>query len=123
MKTMRWIARALSTLFAAVWLFIMVVSAASEPVALDAESVVMLVLTLLATGSVSLAWVRELEGGLALVAVGIAHCIFALITAGHNRGLALLISGVPFLIPGGLFTFLGLRSRKRGTAESDLRNE
>jgi len=38
-----------------------------------------------------------------MLAVAVAHSTFAYFSAGHNKGLAMLISGGPFLIVGLLF--------------------
>jgi hypothetical protein len=53
--------------------------------------------------SVFIAWFREFYGGGLLVVVGLMHCVFAIIVAGHNKFFAVLISGVPFIIAGLLF--------------------
>ena len=61
---------------------------------------------------VLIAWWREGIGGTILVICAVAHSTFAYIVAGHNKGLAMLISGGPFLLIGILFLASGWRSRR-----------
>ena len=49
------------------------------------------------------AWFREFVGGIFFLIIAVAHSTFAFIEAGHNTGLAMLISGSPFLLIGFLF--------------------
>jgi hypothetical protein len=70
---------------------------------------------------VLVAWFREGLGGAILLTVGVAHSTFALFAAGHNRGLAMLISGGPFLLIGVLFLAswwrAGRTGRRQGRAQ------
>ena len=105
---MRWVARGLGTLVAAAWLFVLVGSIfePSEPESLEGamfEGAILSVLALVAIAGVALAWWRELLGGTILVADGWGLVVFALLTAGRNRGLAVLSSGAPFFVAGLLF--------------------
>jgi len=52
---------------------------------------------------VVIAWFREFIGGIFILFIAIAHSTFAFIVAGHNKGLAMLISGGPFFAIGFLF--------------------
>jgi len=108
-KLLRTIARALGTLMAAFWLFIVVMSVLYEPGPLDVESAILAVLILFSVAGVILAWFREGPGGAVLVLVGLAHCAFAYIAAGHNQAFAILVSGGPFLLIGLLFLLVWRR--------------
>jgi hypothetical protein len=49
-----------------------------------------------------------------VVVCGLGHSVFATVAAGHNRGLAVLITGVPFLVAGALFMGSGWRDERAG---------
>jgi hypothetical protein len=100
---LRWTARILATLVTLYWLLIGVLTGLHETAPLDLESAIMALLFITSTVFVLVAWVRERLGGILLLLVGSAHCIFAWIASGHNRLLAVAISGLPYLIFGGLF--------------------
>jgi hypothetical protein len=107
----RWLARSVGTLVAGFWLLVGVVSGLVEEAPWDWESSVLAVLIVASAASVAAAWRWERSGGIAVVACGLAHCAFALIASGHSKGFAVLISGVPFLLVGGLFLLSWWRSR------------
>jgi len=100
---LRWIARGLSTLVAGFWVFIGILEeiAGSDPWIV--ESTVLAMLIVAAALAVAAAWWREGIGGILLILVGIAHCVFAFVAAGHNKLFAVAITGVPFLLVGTLF--------------------
>jgi hypothetical protein len=100
---LRWVARAVGTPVAAFWILVGIVSALMEEAPASWESLVLAGLILASAISVAAAWRWERAGGAAVVACGLAHAIFAAVAAGHNRGLAILVTGVPFLIAGALF--------------------
>jgi len=50
-----------------------------------------------------IAWRDERLGGMVVVAGALALSVFAYVTAGHNKALAVLVSGIPFLVSGVLF--------------------
>ena len=102
-KRIRWVARVFAALFSSFWLFVAVVSLIFDPLSRDPESLIMAFLILLSIVGVVTAWFRELYGGVLLLVVGLMHCAFAYIVAGHNKAFAVLISGVPFIIAGLLF--------------------
>jgi hypothetical protein len=84
-------------------MFVAVVSLIFEPLSRDPESLIMAFLILFSIVGVVTAWFQELYGGVLLLVVGLMHCGFAFIVAGHNKAFAVLISGVPFIIAGLLF--------------------
>ncbi|UCF59670.1 MAG: hypothetical protein JSV37_07825, partial [Anaerolineaceae bacterium] len=111
-KILRWLARGLGTLMASLWLFIVVMSIFTESTELDTESTIMAILIFSSIFGVLVAWFRELEGGIILLIVTIAHSTFAFIVAGRNKGLAMLISGGPFFVIGSLFIATWWRSKR-----------
>lgn len=111
-KILRWLARGLGTLMASLWLFIVVMSIFTESTELDTESTIMAILIFSSIFGVLVAWFRELEGGILLLIVAIAHSTFAFIVAGRNKGLAMLISGGPFFVIGSLFIATWWRSKR-----------
>ncbi len=70
------------------------------------------ILVFISSVGVTIAWFREGIGGLIVVIGGIVLSIFAYITAGHNKVLAMTSSGIPFLIAGILFLIYWRRTRK-----------
>jgi hypothetical protein len=100
---LRWTARILSTLITLYWLVIGILSGLKESAPLNLESAIMALLILASAVFVLIAWFRERLGGLLLLLVGTAHSIFALFAAGHNHAMAIAISGLPYLILGGMF--------------------
>jgi hypothetical protein len=116
-KWRRRIARGLGSLALVWWLFIGIMKIVF-PHAPDAsgEGAILGMLMGIAMIGVLIVWWREGVGGMITVIGGIALCIFAWITAGHNKGFAMLVSGGPFLVAGILF-LAGWRGRKRGAKE------
>ena len=110
-KWMRRTARGIGALVAGLWLLSGVAHVAFEPAAWTSESAIMSVLVIASIIGVLVAWWREGLGGAILVIIGVAHSTFACFAAGHNILLAMLISGGPFLLVGGLFLASWRRSR------------
>jgi hypothetical protein len=109
---LRWLARILGVVVAILWLTVGIGLAVLEREPWTPEAWVMAGLILASSLAVVVAWRREKIGGLLVVLSGVAHSVFALISSGHNRGLAMLISGGPFLLIGALFA---LSARGWGT--------
>jgi len=61
---------------------------------------------------VIIAWWKEKIDGIIIVAAAASLCTFSYIEAGHNKILAMLFSGFPFLISGILFLISWWRSKK-----------
>lgn len=108
----RWIARAVDSLVAAFWLFVGVANAIVEPGPWTLKSVIMAGLIATSALGVLIAWWREGPGGTVVLVCGVAHSAFAYLAAGHNRVLAMLVSGVPLLVAGILFLLSQWRSRE-----------
>ncbi|MGD8815339.1 MAG: hypothetical protein PVI78_12775 [Anaerolineales bacterium] len=111
-KRIRWGARILGLIFVGLWLLISLMMVVVEGIGEGVEDRIMVVLILSSTIAFAVAWWYEGIGGMLLVIVGIAHSMFAFFSAGHNVGLAMLISGGPFLLAGALFLIAWSCSRK-----------
>ena len=112
-KWIRWPARIIGTIIASFWVLSLVASAIAEygtPITL--EGIILAVIVVVNTAGVIIAWRREKIGGIIIVAAAAVLCIFAYITAGHNKIFAMLFSGFPFLISGILFLVSWWESRK-----------
>jgi hypothetical protein len=119
-KILRWLARGVGTLIASMWLFIVIMSILTESTELDTESTIMTILIFSSIFGVIVAWFRELEGGIILLVVAIAHSVFAFIVAGRNKSLAMLISGGPFFVIGSVFIATWWRSERSNLLKKDL---
>lgn len=113
-RWLRWLARGIGSLAAGFWLLIALLGAVrgSEPWTLESG-----ILTGLIVASVigtAVGWYRERLGGFLLVMIAIAHSTFAYFAAGHNKGLAMAVTGGPFLIVGVLFLASWWERRKDG---------
>jgi len=112
----RWVARGVGMSIGALWLFIAVCEAAFETPSWTFEAQMMAGLIAGCLVSIVLAWWREGLGGMLLVICSIAHSTFAFFSAGHNKALAVVISGGPFLVIGILF-LISWRSATRSRTE------
>ena len=110
-KWMRWLARGIGSLVGAFWLFVGIASAIIESRPWTLEDAIMTGLIVASALSVLIAWWREGVGGAVVIICAVAHSTFAYIASGHNRGLAMLISGGPFMLAGILFLASWWRSR------------
>lgn len=111
-KWLRWMARGIGTLAAGFWLLAGTAAgiAGSDPFSIEAAVLTALIIT--SSVVVALAWWRERIGGALVLACGAGYSVFAYIASGHNRALAVLITGVPLLIAGGLFLASWRMSRR-----------
>jgi hypothetical protein len=111
---LRWIALGLATLAGLWWLVTLVGHLVSgpDPYAVEDAALEGTALTILVGAcliGVGLAWWRARLGGGVLAVAGAALCVFAWITAGQNKAVAVLVSGAPFLVSGVML----LASRRR----------
>ena len=113
MKWMRWIARGVGSSVVALWLFMGIAYDIVESRPWTLEDMIMAGLVTTSALGVLIAWWREGIGGIILVICAAAHSTFAYIVAGHNKALAMLISGGPFLLIGSLFLAVWWRLRHR----------
>jgi hypothetical protein len=67
------------------------------------EGALLAALVITSSVGVAIAWRRARLGGGVVAVGGLALCIFAFVTAGFNKGLAMAVSGGPFLVAGALF--------------------
>jgi hypothetical protein len=105
--TVRWLARAISTLAAGFWLLLLLDIIACDAlvgfVCVNWEMAVLLGLAAFSLLCVILSWWRESVGGLLMILWGIAFSLVAFVTSPARRAYSILVSGVPFLIAGILF--------------------
>jgi hypothetical protein len=118
-KWMRWLARGIGSAVAGLWLFIGVVHGVGDSEPWTLESTVIAVLIVASALGVLIGWCREAIGGAALVVVAITFSTFAWVTAGHNKGFAMSISGGPFLVVGVMFLASWWRTGKQVAAGAD----
>ena len=109
---LRWAARILGLVFVGLWLFISVMMVIEEGIGRSVEDQIMTGLILFSAAAFAVAWWRQGIGGVLLLIAGIAHSTFAMFSAGHNIGLAMLISGGPFLLVGTLFLIAWTQARR-----------
>jgi len=116
-KYYKWIARILGSVFALFWLFIVVAPGSDDPQPVHWESIVIALLVGVSVIAVVIAWFRERLGGALIVFVGAAFSVFALITSGagvESKLIAVMGSGVPFLIVGVLFLLSSRKPKEKG---------
>lgn len=101
-------ARGVGSLAAAFWLVTLVASGLSvvlsgEPPEAPALGATLTVLVVAASIAVGVGWWRERSGGTVLLVSTVALAVFAHVTAGHNKLLAMAMSAGPFLFAAILF--------------------
>lgn len=111
---MRWAVCAIGSLVASFWVVIGAAGAVAGGEPWTGESAMMVTLIVSSALAVLLAWRWEGVGGALILACGIAHSLFAYVSAGHNRGLAIMFAGGPLMIAGLLF--LGSWRQRREAA-------
>ena len=100
------IAILIGIVFGSIWAFVFIneILFGNEPVTL--EGIVLFAMVLLILLFVIYAIARsEQVGGIVIIILSIAMCVFSYGAAGRNKILAVTITGVPFLISGVLFFF------------------
>ncbi|MBU4314042.1 MAG: hypothetical protein KJ821_04535 [Actinobacteria bacterium] len=112
-KRIRWAARVIGITAGAFWVISLIASSIAEfgtPVPI--EGFILAGLVAINVIGIITAWWKEKIGGIIIVTAAASLCTFSYIEAGHNKILALLISGFPFLISGILFLISWWRSKK-----------
>lgn len=82
------------------WLFITIVSAIYEGISWDWETIAMVAFMIGSPIVLAAAWKKEKIGGLILIGYSLLFSTFGYFSAGHNKLLAVMISGGPFLLVG-----------------------
>ncbi len=107
------VGRVLGTALSAIWLLILLAGliAGDDEATVDDDAAIQgAVLTALGLAAIagfvlSFRWNRP--GGLLTLVAGCLLCVFAVVTAGRNHWLAVLVSGVPWLVVAGLILQAG----------------
>jgi hypothetical protein len=106
-RIVRWTARIISLLAAGAWLLIMLDILLCELVfgciTLTWETGLLVVLATVSVLSVISAWRWEGPGGVAMILWGLVFTLIAYVTSHPYEVFSVLVTGVPFLIAGGLF--------------------
>ena len=108
----RWVARGAGTLVVAFWVFIAAMNAIVEGEPLTTEGLILLGLIVVSVVGMALAWWHEGIGGAVVTAGGLGHSIFAIVAAGHNTLLAVMVAGAPLTVTGVLFLLIWWRMNK-----------
>lgn len=105
-----WIARALGTLFSVFWIVILFLplilgEGAGETHSQEEirEGIALNSIVVVTAVGVAIAWWREGIGGIVTTICGVVLSVFAYISADRNEAMAMLVSGIPFLVIGLLF--------------------
>lgn len=102
-KVVRWIARIISSLSIAYFLFMLIGELIIDfgPISLEGVMIVGFCFSLLL--NIIYAWLKEGIGGIILIFISVLFAIFIYITAGSHRILAATLISSPFLLSGILF--------------------
>jgi hypothetical protein len=102
-KVLRYLGLGLVTLVAGIYGMIMVGGLFEDsPTPHNWETLGMTILSSLAVLSVIVSWLRLWIGAWMVVGVGVLFTIFALVSAGRMHWIAVMASGFPLLLGGGL---------------------
>jgi hypothetical protein len=103
-RILRIFAKTFAALAAAFWLFAIIadfiVALQKEQDPFLLEGLLLTLLVLINSVGALLAWWRAKTAAIVLILGGVALSIFAVLSAGHNHLLAVLVSGAPFLLAG-----------------------
>ena len=111
-KVLQYSGLAIITVVAAIFGFIIIGGFVDSPaLPADAESWGMAVLSILTILSAVVCWVLRKTGDWMAIGAGVLFTIFALLTAGQKQWMAVLATGFPLILGGGLI-LLGLRPKK-----------
>lgn len=106
-QAMRWVARVISFLAAATWLLIMLDILLCEIVVgcitVIWETGLLVLLAVISVSSTAFAWRREDVGGLVMTVWGLIFTVIAYVTSHPYEIVSILMTGVPFMLAGGLF--------------------
>lgn len=114
-QMMRWAGRIISSIAAAIWLLILLVTLLCDLIVgcitITWEAGFLVFLVAVSVISVVLAWRREVVGGLVMLIWGCVFSIIAYITSRPYQLLSIFVSGIPFILAGSLFLVSSWRSR------------
>ena len=114
-KGVRWAARGISTAAAGFWLLILLDIIACDAlvgfVCIEWEMVLLISLVTLSILSVVVAWRTERIGGIIMIVWGIVFAAIAGITSRPYATFSMFVTGIPFIIAGGLFFACGWLGR------------
>ena len=103
-NNIRKIARIASVIVGGYWAFALSMEAIMlKKMVWNLETTLLVTFVIILLIGVVIAWINEKIGGTVLILAGIGFSIFAYFSAGRNQILAMLVSGVPFIICGILF--------------------
>ncbi len=115
-QSLRWIARAMSTLAAALWLLILLDILACDAlvgfICVNWEMAFLAGIVVFSVSLVWLTWRRESLGGSLMILWGVIFSAIAYTSSRKYLTLSLVLTGVPFIISGCLFMFGGWLSDK-----------
>jgi len=103
MRWIRWIARGVGLIASIYWSVPIIGGLISDKGDFSLEGLVLSMLIILIILGFILAWFEKRVGASIMVIDSVALCVFAYLTAGHHKLLAVLFSGSPFLLSGILF--------------------
>lgn len=113
--TLSWFARVIGLAASLLWVFTMIGHLLEEGFTpLDAEGTILGAFILIAVIGVAVGFFNEDTGGSIALVAGLALSVFAVMTAGRNHWLAVLVTGAPFAVAGILF----LTSARMGREET-----
>ena len=103
-----WTGRVLGTIASLFWLIVLALHGMIGPAAAgtspDLEGRWLSILIIVGSVAVGISWKWTGWGGPLVLASGLALALFAVISAGQNQVIAVLVSGFPFLLAGTLMT-------------------
>ena len=112
-NNIRKIARIASVIVGGYWAFALSMEAIMlKKMVWNLETTLLVTFVVILLIGVVIAWINEKIGGTVLILAGIGFSIFAYFSAGHNKILAMLVSGVPFIICGILFLITWMEKRR-----------
>ena len=106
----------ISSIFAALWLFILISNFALSPTVPEGQGLGFLFVAVLCIISTIGAWFKTRVGGLMMMISGLAFSFFIYLVADKNPWFGVMISGAPFFIGGLLVMISGIyRPRKKSS--------
>ena len=100
-RILRFISRAIATGATLFWLFVLSASVfVEEAGGTSIEGWFLLGLIMAAAAGSVVMYLRQGTGSVVVLIAGVALAVFAVVTAGRNQLLAVLVSGFPFIVAG-----------------------